>query len=124
MSNLLAELQTIGDDHDCDAAYDAIREIVRLRLAVSDSAERIRDLEAALEQLKERLSAARVKYEQPMMLKALELQKRVDELEAALSSIIERSHGFDLPTYDLALKALYGQGFPWSKFAVGVKSHE
>ena len=89
MSNLLAELQTIGDDHDCDAAYDAIREIVRLRLAVSDSAERIRDLEAALEQLKERLSAARVKYEQPMMLKALELQKRVDELEAPLWRIIE-----------------------------------
>ena len=70
--------------------------------------ERVRELEAALEQSKERLSAARVKYEQPMMAKALGLQKRVESLEAALRALIygyQCQHKHDQHT-EAAMKAL------------------
>ena len=81
MSKTLTEIAQIISNIE-DDLYDKADEMLAQQ-------QRIRELEAALEQSKERLSAARVKYEQPMMAKALGLQKRVERLEAALRDLIE-----------------------------------
>ena len=71
-------------------------------------AERVRELEAALEQSKERLSAARLQYERPIVIKALGLQKRVRELEEGLRHIRDSRYSAEAAR-DIAAKTLDGK---------------